>query len=307
MAIKNPFRNMTKPQLYATIAGSAGVGGYLLYRHHKTTGSWNPFSAGSSSSTTSATTSSTSIDPVTGLPYSQDNAIDPVTGLTYLAEAQQYGSIAVADASVSQFGTTATSGGTTITGTPQPNGTVSGSTNPPGSPYTSNAGWSQAVQAGLTDIGYDGPTVAAALGLYLTGQPMTAAQASIVNAGIAEFGPPPVGTFQVILAPASGTGTTTGTSSGSAPKTAPSGLSSTGHAGFADFGWGVVSGATGYELQVSGTGGKGTGTSGLDESFTGNHAANVKLNPGTYKAQVRATNTTGSGPWASFPNFTVTK
>lgn len=206
MAIENPFKNMSKPAIYASLAGFVGITGYLMYRHHASTGSWNPWSSGSSASTPSPTTSTTQIDPVTGLPYSQDDATDPETGLTYLAEAEEYGSVATAEADVSQFGTTVDSGtGTTgyVDGTSTSStGAVSVST------YTSNAAWSQAVQAGLSDVGYDPTTVASAIGAYLTGMPLTAAQVAIVNAAIAEYGPPPVGNLQVIQAPASGPATT---------------------------------------------------------------------------------------------------
>lgn len=198
--MKNPFKGMSRPQLYAVAAGSLGVGGYILVRHHAKTGSWNPWSSGSG---TPAADASSSVNPVTGLPYSQDNVTDPQTGLAYLAEAEQYGSVEAAEADISQYGLGSPTGSGTGTWpatypvASSPSGTQSGS------PYTSNATWAQAVQAGLTDIGWNGTDVAAALGLYLTGQPLTADQARIVNAALAEYGSPPVGTFQVILAPAS--------------------------------------------------------------------------------------------------------
>lgn len=201
MALQNPFRNMPKPALYATIAGSVLVFGYVGYKHHQSTGSWNPFSSGTG---TSSAGTATSIDPVTGLAYSQDNATDPLTGQQYLAEAQQYGSVAAAEASVSAYGqSTATGSGIPVNpASPAPSGSIN---TPVGtSVYTSNAAWAQAVQAGLTDVGYNATDVAQALGLYLTGQPMTAAQAQLINTGIAEFGAAPVGSLQVILKPSSG-------------------------------------------------------------------------------------------------------
>lgn len=208
MAITNPFKGLPKPELYAVLVGGAAVTGYVLYRHHKNTGSWSPFATGTSGSASSGTTAdgtSTTIDPVTGLAYADDNATDPLTGLQYLQEAQQYGSVQAAESVVSDYGSSVASG----SGYPvapaiqEPNGTLSGSTNPPGSPYNSNAGWAQAAQAGLVDVGYDATTVGAALGAYLTGTPLTADQAKIVNTAIAEFGKPPVGDLQVILAPVS--------------------------------------------------------------------------------------------------------
>lgn len=196
----NPLANLSQAQKVAVVFGSLAVGGYMVVSHHRKTGSWNPFNnSGSSTSAATATTSTTTIDPVTGLTVSQDDAVDPVTGMTYLAEAQAYGSVQAAE-SAFQFGTTVGTGGT-----PPSVGTGTGNTptgtGSPTSPYTSNAAWAQAVQAGLTDIGYDPQTVADALGLYLTAQPMTSAQAQIIATAIAEFGPAPIGNLQIITQP----------------------------------------------------------------------------------------------------------
>ena len=205
MDFKNPLKGMSKTTRNITIAGAVGIGGFMVYRHHQSTGSWNPWSSGSSAV---AAGSSTSINPITGLAYSQDNATDPITGEQYLAEAQQYGSVAAAEASVSAYGqSTATGSGIPVN--PASPGS-SGSVNTPvgSNVYTSNAAWAQAVTAGLTDVGYDGPTVAAALGLYETGSPMTAAQAKIINTAIAEYGPAPTGNLQIIIAPVQKPGAT---------------------------------------------------------------------------------------------------
>jgi hypothetical protein len=360
MALENPFKGLSKTQLWISIAGFTGITGYLVVRHHASTGSWNPWSGG----TAQDTTSTTQVDPVTGLPYSQDDAVDPVTGLTYLAEAEQYGSVQAAEADVSQFGTSAPTGsGVGV----QPASPVAGSPSgtQAGSPYTSNAGWAKAVQAGLTDIGYDPQAVGAALGAYLTQEPLTPAQVQIVQTAIAEFGPPPVGNLQVIQAPPSGpaktatvpdvkgmtvaaadsairaagltpgtgsnlTGTVSGQSpaagsvvapgakvnltvgsiaaaggpgpvvspEGSKPASAPAGLSATGHAGSADFGWHEVGGATHYELSI-------TGAEAKDMQVAGTHAEHVALKAGRYRVKVRANSPGGSGPWSASKSFTV--
>jgi hypothetical protein len=201
MAFENPFtalKDMPKPARYAVLAGVTGVTAFLLYSHHKNTGSWNPWKAGTK---TTSGGQAADINPVTGLAYSQDNVTDPITGETYLAEAQQYGSVQAAEAAVSAYGLS-TGGGSGIPVNPvSPPPAGSPNTVVGGSVYTSNSAWAQAATAGLTDIGYDGTAVAAALGAYLTGQPVTADQAKIINAAIAEFGPPPIGNFQVILQP----------------------------------------------------------------------------------------------------------
>lgn len=196
LEVGNPFKGLSKPQIYAVIGGTVLVGGYVEYRHHKSTGSWNPFGG------SSAAGNGTQIDPLTGLAYSQDNAIDPITNLPYLAEAQQYGSVQAAESSVSAYGQSSASG----TGTaPGPGGGGGGSNPGQGSvgssTYTSNAAWAQAATAGLADIGYPETDVATALGDYLTATPVTSAQAGYIQTALAEFGNPPIGTFQIIRQP----------------------------------------------------------------------------------------------------------
>jgi hypothetical protein len=102
-----------------------------------------------------------------------------------------------------------------------------------------------------------------------------------------------------------GTGTTGGTTTTTLK--APAGLSVTPHKGGASFGWSTVPGAKAYELEVTGAGGKGTGTSHYDHASGGNHAENVALAKGAYKARVRAGTSTAalSGPWTPFKPFTV--
>lgn len=188
MAIKVFGHEISTPAA-AAIAGGSGLAIWFAYKQHK--------DAASSSANPSA------IDPVTGLPYSQDDQIDPLTGLAYLAEAQEYGSVqaaeqAVAAESADDLSSAGDSGLTgSSTGVSTGSGTV---TDVPTSGYSTNAQWAAAVQAGLVDIGYSAADVAAALGAYLGSLPETAAQAGIVNTALAEYGPPPVGSFTVILA-----------------------------------------------------------------------------------------------------------
>lgn len=81
-----------------------------------------------------------------------------------------------------------TSGGTT--------GTVTGT----GVVFPDDASWSQAVVAGLSEIGFDPQAVSTALGDYLAGKPLTAAEAAIVYAADASYGLPPVNPPPIILA-----------------------------------------------------------------------------------------------------------
>ena len=198
---KNPLKDLSKGQRTAVIIGSLGIGGLMVFSHHKKTGSWNPFNNSGAAGAAGTPSAQTGTDPITGMPYSSDSATDPITGMTYLAEAQQYGSVAAAEASVSAYGqSTATGSGIPVNPASPPS---SGTPNPPvgSSVYTSDAAWSQAAQAGLTSIGYDGVTVGEALGAFLTGTPQTPEQIKIINAAIAEFGRPPVGSYQIIPIP----------------------------------------------------------------------------------------------------------
>jgi hypothetical protein len=245
----NPFKGLSRNAKIAVAIGGAATA-WLAWKQHKAS---------------TASPSASSIDPVTGLPYSQDNATDPLTGQAYLAEAQAYGSVAAAEQAFaasssvdysSAYGSSGSGdGGQALV----PANTVQGTT------YATNAAWAQAVEAGLTDIGYTSTDIAAALGRYLGSLPETADQATIVGAAIAEYGPPPVGTYQVILAPATGstgsgstgtgtstdTGTGTGsTGAGTGRLAAPSGVVLTGGKTGVKFTWQPVPGATGYVCQL---------------------------------------------------------
>jgi hypothetical protein len=79
-------------------------------------------------------------------------------------------------------------------------GTVSGTTGTTAG-YGTPDQWAAAAQAGLAQIGYDPQAVAAALGAYLAGQPLTSAQAAIVNAAKAEFDTQGLALPPVVLVP----------------------------------------------------------------------------------------------------------
>jgi hypothetical protein len=222
MADIDVFGHKISPAAAVAIAGGSGLAIWFAVKQHK-------------ANEASSSADSSAIDPVTGLPYSEDDTVDPLTGLTYLAEAEQYGSVSAAEqayaaeSSADEAEDTGGAGGLT--------GSSTGvTTDVPATGYTTNAQWAAAVTAGLTDIGYSAPDVSAALGAYLGSLPETSAQAAIVNAALAEYGPPPVGSYTVILAssttptggggPVSGqpTGPVTGTAGGGPITVAPSGF-----------------------------------------------------------------------------------
>jgi hypothetical protein len=204
-------------------AGVVVIGGVLYFR-----------SKNSSSSSTSANNSS-SIDPVTGLPYSEDDTVDPLTGMTYLQEAQEYGSVSAAEQAIEEGSSGVVGSSGIAAGTPSSSSPISGISSGDGTTTTfaTNAEWAQQATADLVSIGYSATDVAAALGAYLAGLPLTSDQATIVQVALAEDGPPPIGTFSIVTSPtAPATTTSTGsTSSGSTGTGSTSTGSSTGSTG----------------------------------------------------------------------------
>lgn len=277
-------------------AVAIGAGGlvviYFVWKQHEA-------SAAASSSTSA-------IDPLTGLPTSEDNTVDPDTGMTYLAEAQQYGSVSAAEAAVAGESSLDYSGAyDTGTGSIGTTGTVYSTTSgtETGTNYANNAQWSQAVQAGLTDIGYTSTDVSAALGLYLGGAPLTtlsdgASALSIVQAALAEYGPPPVGSYQIVMPPATtsttsgntGTGTSTGEGSTTTTGTTTTGTTTTSSGG------GTTTPAA---AQASTSGGHVVSVNNNDAviSWTGHNAVKYKVvinGPGFPNKTTTQTGTTAS-------------
>lgn len=298
------WKAMPTWQKGAIVIGGAGAA-YLAYRMKQNS------AAAAASSTASSTTG---VDPVTGLPYSQDNTVDPITGETYLQEAQQYGSVQAAESAVNSaagYGNGAT-GGYSGVGYGTPSGDISyyGDTTAPTS-YATNAQWAQAVEAGMTNLGYAPTDVAAALGRYLADLSVTSAQATIIQSALAEWGPPPVGQFQIVQAPdtpPTTTGTTTTTTPPPPAQTmtkpaTPTGVRATAYTNFIDVGWNAVPGATGYTLhatyQEPASGGSGI----YPGTVSGTSGRISGLAPGrTYTIHVAATNAAGTSAETNGPS-----
>jgi hypothetical protein len=289
--VKNPFAHLSKTEKWAiVIGGSVVVGGVIYWKYSASK------KAAASTSPISTAPGGTVTDPTTGQQYTA-TAVDPATGDTYASEITQYGSVSAAEAEVtSLYGQPSpTQAGVYDTGyasTTAATGTVTTSgTNV----YTSNSSWAQAVTAGLTDIGYTSTDVSAALGLYLTGQPVSSAQATIINAGIAEFGPAPTGNLQVILQPTATASTTTTTSKTGPPKTAPFPLNVKYSGGSLDVSFVAVGGANNYQYV-----------------FSNGHTAETPVTQGVFSVatvgksgtvKVRAGNSGGWGPYSSPISF----
>ena len=183
--------------------GAAAVVVYYVYKNAK-----NNSSAESSGTSESAS----SIDPVTGLPYSEDNQVDPATGMTYLQEAEEYGSVQAAEQEVTSgsayYGDTGS--GAVDSGYPTYYPESYGTSTPSATSYSTNAQWAQAVTSGLVALGYSSTDVTTALGLFFAQHPLGSGSdgvsyASIIEAAEAEYGSPPQGTYQIIPEPSTST------------------------------------------------------------------------------------------------------
>lgn len=153
-------KKMKKSTMYWLIGGGA-IGLILVYHY---------MSKQSSSSTNQQATdlASQGIDPNTGIPYSQEYG----------------GGLGAYGATPSMYGYYDPTSGSFISGTAANSLVTQPST---------NASWAQEVQAYLQNLGYDPTATAAALGKYLTGQPLTADERNIVAAALGFFGNPPTG------------------------------------------------------------------------------------------------------------------
>lgn len=116
------------------------------------------------------------------------NAVDPDTGLTYAEEAAGISAGDLAGYG-SAFGDTSGIIGYDAQGNPIYADQVGYG---PAPSFTSNGAWAQAAEQYLVETtGANAGIVAAALGAYIDGQPLTSAQASVVQQAIAFFGQPP--------------------------------------------------------------------------------------------------------------------
>lgn len=176
---------------------------------------------------------------------------------------------------LSDYGLSTTGGSTTVTGN-----TGSTTTDATTDAIDTNAEWTNKAIELLTNQGYDGATVAAALGDFLARRALDKTEATIARAALAVAGQPPVnGPFSVIEE--------AGTSTGTLP--APTNLKAWGTPTTTQVGmqWDTVSGALHYRIYRSDQGDEPIGDS-VDTKF------NAKgLSPHhSYSFFVRAVGTT---------------
>jgi hypothetical protein len=250
-------KHVNKWFVYGGIGGVVIVG--VLYFKNK------------NSSSSSGSSTQDAIDPVTGLPFSQDNQVDPATGMTYLAEAEQYGSVSSAETAVQAgFGSGGGSGGVSgVSG--DAFGFPAGSSSGTSVVAITNADWAQEVISALPGVTGDSQSnVATAVANYLAGLPLTSTQANDIQVALAEFGPPPTGSFSIITQGSGGGPTGTGNpppsgggGGGGVPpaptviKVAPTGfrvVSVTNHDNV-NLAWNAVPGASGYVIAYGPTSG----------------------------------------------------
>lgn len=160
--IKLPLVGPVKRGWLIVFVAAGVAGGYYVYRRR-------------AASPAAATTgpADTSGYGTAGMNSAYDpNAIDPATGLTYAEE--------------SGGGYYDPNTGSYV----YPGATTTPGTGGTGAPAT-NAEWAQQVEAELAGV-VDATQLAAAIGKYLTGQPLTQAQQSLADQAIAFGGYPPV-------------------------------------------------------------------------------------------------------------------
>lgn len=154
------FGHTKKTTLYAVGVGAVLVIGVAYYRSKK--------SAAAAQAASVAQAGSNATDPATGYPYgSPEDAAALATQTSYYQATGGYGG-----------------DGGYYGGSPSPAGNTG---------FVSNAAWAQAYEEyAVNNIQSDSTTVAAALGKYLTGQPLSQDQLNIVEQAIAFEGYPPV-------------------------------------------------------------------------------------------------------------------
>lgn len=180
------------------------------------------------------------------------------------------GTIPAVDGATDWYGSGTSPTGDTTSSTPQA--------------LTTNAQWTvMATDRLLAVDAASGPDIAAALGNYLNGRPLSAAQQSIVNAAIAYAGYPPVGSHVVV--PGGNTDITV----------APSGLRVIGQSANAiTLSWSAVAGASFYDVYRSGAANNAVRSGATSATIAG-------LQPNTsYSFQVAAVSGSGkAGPKSS--------
>lgn len=276
---------MSKAGLTVTVVAGVGVGGYIWWRHKKSaaaTAAASTSASGSGSATTDTSGNTGNCDPTTDPNCPGYNPGNSDYGYGY-------GPYGLGD--YSDTGGVAGDSGYYGAGTP-------GVYTPVNPQATTNAQWSQAAVSALTNAGYEGDTVLAALGVYLTGGTLSASQETIVNAAIAAEGYPPVegpNGYPPSMHHTTSTGQSGGTTPAGPPTSAPAGLTAHTSGGDVTVACHNVPGADEFNFHFNnGHDVSGPTPRGVFSSATVGRSGSVK---------VRAGNAQGWGPWSGSVNF----
>lgn len=228
MNVENPLSGLKKIPTWGKFAIAAGGGAvvYYVYKQHEQA---SANSAAAATTAAGATTSTPAMvtDPTTGESYPAD-AVDPSTGETYSEEIDEYGSVEAAESTFDEG--VATGGiGSSLGYYGDEYGDYNYGYEGEATTYATNAQWSQAVESGLSSIGYSSTDVATALGYYLAERPLDTlpdgeSSMEIIEAALAEYGPPPQGSYSLIppaVTTAATTGSTATTSTSSSDISVP--------------------------------------------------------------------------------------
>lgn len=314
MADSSPLSSLKdlKPwQKWAVAIGGGGVAVFVYIKHKQDAASAASTAASTTAANAGTATPAMVTDPTTGTEYPA-TATDPDTGLTYQTEIDEYGSVAAADEQFYGSGGDDLAGGVTDYGqtgySEVPYSTTTGYET--GDNYTTNAAWSQAVESGLTDLGYSATDISTALGYYFAGRGLTPDQANIIYAALAEYGPPPAGNYQVIQASTTGPATTgtTATSTPKPPATSPPNIVANTSGAVTTITWGGVGSATKFNIQLAEPNGKVYKDDTLTPQDKNNAVFDNLVDIGgkgkAWHYKIRAGNTAGWGPWSAVKSFT---
>lgn len=178
------------------------------------------------------------------------SGIDPQTGYEYGSPEDQAALAAMSGSTLGQMDSASYVGGQTI-GYDQFGNPVygQGQGGIPGA-FTNNAQWTQAAESYMGSDGND--SIAAALGKYITGQPLTDTQVTVVQSAIASQGYPPIAGPSGFPPSYHTAGTPGPPSPGAAPgaKNPVQGLHATPHYTQIDVTWQALQNATSYQLKL---------------------------------------------------------
>lgn len=197
------FKDLKPWQQGAVAVGGIGVVGLVVWQRAKAkkTPAIPPGTPAADAASGVASSAGDVQDPTTGQQYPID-AIDPNSGLPYGQEIAEYGSVAAADATAGA-GYQAASQGIT----PQEYVEQTGGTGTPagGASPTTNAQWMAEVETGLSEQGYNASDIGQGLAAYFASKPLGTSSDgtnlyTMMNLAISEYGPPPVGSYPLLIA-----------------------------------------------------------------------------------------------------------